>query len=108
MIYLQAALALLFIFVLLGVFYVVCRRLQNGGITAGRRIHIMESVSLGEKRSLHLVRLGEQVYFLGATSQTLSLLGTLDSAPDLPVESTVPSPFGKLAARFTSQGRKLQ
>jgi flagellar protein FliO/FliZ len=108
MIYFQALLALLFVLALLGVFYVVCRRLQNGGTAAGRRIQIVESLSLGEKRSLHLVRLGGRVYFLGATSQNLSLLGTLDSTPEVSGEVHSPTPFGKLAARFVSHGRKSQ
>jgi flagellar biosynthetic protein FliO len=108
MIYLQALLALVFVFALLGFFYVICRRLQGGGIAAGKRIQIVESVSLGEKRSLHLVRLGGQVYFLGATAQNLSLLGTLESAPEEVGERTSPTPLLKLAARVASYGRKSQ
>jgi len=45
---------------------------------AGRRLQALETLSLGDKRSVLLVRVDGQEFLLGATDKALSLLAKLD------------------------------
>lgn len=56
---------------------VVKRFLPRFGVTQGRRIHVVETVYLGPRRSLHLVRIGERALLIGGTNDGLSLVSDL-------------------------------
>lgn len=85
--YLQAITGLLVVFGLLAFLYVLGPRL--GGRLGGpspRRIQILERVSLGDKRALLLVRVGEESFLVGSTSQQVQLVAPVE----LDEESGVP------------------
>jgi flagellar biosynthetic protein FliO len=58
---------------------VLLRRWQAG---ANRRIDrqlaLVETLHLSQRRSVHLVRAGEQVFLIGSTDQAVTLLGQVD------------------------------
>ena len=79
MIYLQAASALALVIGLIGLFYYLSQRL-NERVTGGaskRRVQVIERTPLGDKRTLLLVRVGQQQLLLGATSNTISMLSVV-------------------------------
>jgi len=54
------------------------RRWQNGGSKrGGRQLAVLESLHLSQRRSVHLIRAGEQVFLIGATDQAVTLLGQI-------------------------------
>lgn len=69
------------------------RRLGRGG-----HLMVMESVRLSPKQALHLVRVGEQQFLVGATDQQISLI----SAVDLPAgeDEETPIPLGQDFSRL--------
>lgn len=82
MIYLQAASALALVIGLIGLFYYLGQRL-NERVTGGaskRNIQVIERTPLGDKRTLLLVRVGQQQLLLGATSSAISMLATVACA----------------------------
>ncbi len=81
MLYLQSVLALLLILGLLWILYRLYRRLEGRlpSLARPRRIQVVERASLGERRSLLLVSVGDEQFLLGATPQNLSLLARIDS-----------------------------
>lgn len=79
MIYLQSAMALLFILGLMWIALRLFRRLEGRlpGLSRPRRIQVVERASLGERRSLLLVSVGEEQFLVGSTPQSLSLLASI-------------------------------
>jgi flagellar biosynthetic protein FliO len=60
-------------------FALLLKRWQSGNLKrADRRLALVESLHLTSRRSVHLVRAGDQVFLIGATDQTISLLGQID------------------------------
>jgi flagellar biosynthetic protein FliO len=58
------------------------RRWQTGSLKgAARQLALVETLHLSQRRSLHLVRAGEQVFLIGATDQAVTLLGQVASTP---------------------------
>jgi flagellar biosynthetic protein FliO len=53
----------------------------TGAPLAGRRgyLKVLESVTLGTNRSIHLVRVGEKVMVIGATPEQVNTLGEIDA-----------------------------
>jgi flagellar biogenesis protein FliO len=59
---------------------------------------------LDGRRAIYLVRVGEQVFVVGASEAGLTKLGEIPAA-DLPVQASEPeSAFGKAMARALSRG----
>ncbi len=48
------------------------------GVGAGRHLRVVESLSLGQRRSICLVEAGDRVLVVGVTDQQITLLGTLE------------------------------
>jgi flagellar biosynthetic protein FliO len=52
------------------------RRWQTGGVRRpDRQLAVLETLHLNQRRSIHLVRAGEQTFLIGATDQAVTLLG---------------------------------
>jgi flagellar biosynthetic protein FliO len=46
----------------------------------GRRIHVVETVSLGPRKALHLVQIGHQQLLIGSTSEGITALADVTDA----------------------------
>jgi len=59
---------------------VVLKRIQKkqAGIHSERALTVMESVRLSPKQALHIVRVGEEYFLVGATDQNVNLLSQVD------------------------------
>lgn len=69
--------AVLALILVIAVFF---RRYQGGKFgNQNRQMSIVETLTLSPRRSLHLVRVGEQIYFIGATDQSITLLSETDT-----------------------------
>jgi flagellar protein FliO/FliZ len=64
----------------------VLRRFQTGAVTAGARIRVLESRTLGPKATLHLVSVGDRQLVVGLTPGRLVTLAELP-ADDLDIEA---------------------
>jgi len=64
--------------------WLVCRKLGGGSVGGGRTIRIGETVRLGPRKSLHLIRVGSKTLLVGATGDQLSLLA--DVSDQIPVD----------------------
>jgi len=95
------SLGAVFLILLLGALaiLVVKRLLPRIGVTQGRRIRVLETVYLGPRRSLHMVRIGDRILLIGGAHDGLSLLSDLtgfvspddaDPAPRKPHTFVVP------------------
>jgi flagellar biosynthetic protein FliO len=65
---------------------VLLKRWQAGNSRRpDRQLALMETLHLSQRRSVHLVRAGEQVFLIGSTDQAVTLLGQVNepSAPGL-------------------------
>ena len=78
----QVISGILLVFGLLALFYWLANRLNGGrGFRPGSsRIEIVEARNIGEKRTLLLVRVGEENFLLGATSAQISMLSSVSDA----------------------------
>lgn len=63
-----------------GVFWVMRRVSVRRVAPGGRQLQVMETVSLGANRSLHLVRVGGQTLLLGTTAQEVRNLADVTDA----------------------------
>ena len=96
MIYLQSLLALAFVLGLIILLYAAMKRWGDGMVgRKNRKIQVLESISLGEKRQLFLVQVQNQSFLLAAAGRQVSLLGTLEpeteaSAEEVPNKTLVP------------------
>jgi flagellar biosynthetic protein FliO len=81
MLYLETFSALGLILGLIGLLYWAGTRIDRrfGAGSPHRKMQLSERVSLGDKRSLLLVRIEGKAYVLGATNQNISLIATLDA-----------------------------
>jgi len=105
MIYFQAVSALALVLGLLGLFYYLVQRFNIGNSGGGskRQIQVIERAPLGDKRSLLIVRVGQEQFLLGATSGTISLLSSIEcessgSAANAEVEPS-DNPVSKISFR---------
>lgn len=73
------------ILVVIAIFFagVVLRRWQSGGGKAAvRQLAVLETLHLSQRRAVYLVRAGQQVFLLGATDQSINLLGQVTTTAD--------------------------
>lgn len=91
---------------------------RRGGPASGRHLELVETVHLGVKRSVAVLRLGDHVVLVGQSEQGLSGLGTFpasalaappaaDPAPVVAVAAAPPSPspFAAVLDRLTGKRR---
>jgi flagellar biogenesis protein FliO len=77
-------------------------------VKTNRQLSVLETVHLSPRQALHLVRAGERVLLVGATDQSLTLLGPVEFElpPDHPAaaEDSLPLPaaasFASLFSRY--------
>jgi flagellar biosynthetic protein FliO len=63
------------VLLLIVILAVLLRRYQGLKLTGKQRqMTVLETLSLTPRRALHLVRVGDRVYFIGATDQNITLL----------------------------------
>jgi flagellar protein FliO/FliZ len=81
------------VLVLIVVSLFVIQRLQmRGGLGSGRKqMTLLESLRLSPRQALHLVRVGKQVFLVGATDQALNVLGEVDPSLE-PVADSAAQP----------------
>ena len=59
------------------------RRWQgNGAGRAKKQFTILESHHLSPRQAIHLIQIGEQVFFIGATDQSISLISEIEMTPE--------------------------
>jgi|YNPBryulayer2012_1023412.scaffolds.fasta_scaffold00024_50 flagellar biosynthetic protein FliO len=64
------------------------RRRQNSGHPLYKKqIQVLETTHLSPHRALHLVKVGDQTYLIGATDHNIQLLSQLESPVFLPEKS---------------------
>jgi flagellar biosynthetic protein FliO len=81
----------------------VLRRWQGGGLASARRqLAVVESLRLSPRQTLHLVRVCDRVWLIGATDQALNLLAEGDPTVLQPVAA--PTPAGETAALALDDG----
>jgi flagellar biosynthetic protein FliO len=72
--------------------------------TRVRHLHLLETVRLSPKQSLHLVSIGDQQILIGATDQSIALITPVESSLDFtPAEASPPQPgldFASLLQTF--------
>ena len=90
---------------------------RRGGPTTGRHLDVVETVHLGVKRSVVVLRLGDHVVLVGQSEHGLSGLGTFPASalaarpeppPAVPVaaaSAAAPSSFAALLANLTGKRR---
>jgi flagellar biosynthetic protein FliO len=65
--------------------YLAGGRLWQSAAPRARRLEIVETLRIGPRQSLHLVRAGERCLLIGATEQSFTLLSDLaEGSADLP------------------------
>jgi len=66
------------------------RRWQGNGVGRSKKqFTILESHHLSPRQAIHLVQIGEQVFFIGATDQSISLISEIAMAPEESASSEV-------------------
>lgn len=85
------------------------RRRQNSGHPlCKKQIHVLETTHLSPHRALHLVKVGDHTYLIGATDHNIQLLSPLENSVFLPEKSEVlPAPSFPLADFATFFQRSL-
>ena len=80
--FLKVVLNLAIVLVLIVISLFVIQRLQlRGGLGSRKKqMTLLESLRLSPRQALHLVRVGKQVFLVGATDQALNVLGEVDSS----------------------------
>jgi len=71
-----------------GVLWLAKRFVSVRAVTGGQQMKVIETVTLGGNRSLHLLRVGSRTLLVGATSQQLSTLADVSEAAELPMALT--------------------
>ncbi len=56
----------------------------------GKRLHIIESISLGADKRIHLLKAGKTFALIATTSKTIEFLTTLDMEEDFLTEDEIP------------------
>jgi len=101
----------------------VLKQMQGGKSSCQKpqQLVVLESIHLSPRQALHLVRVGQQTLLIGATDNSINLVGELDStnatesifaeeenatptSPSLPAKTNISLNFGKLiAGKFARQ-----
>jgi flagellar biosynthetic protein FliO len=83
---------------------VIVRRWSNFSSTGSRvrHLHLIETIRLSPKQSLHLVSVGDRQLLIGATDQAIALITPVESSLDLsPEEAPQPAlDFASLLGTF--------
>lgn len=79
--------------------FVVKRLLPRLGVTHGRRMSVVETVSLGARKSLHIVQAGDRTLLVSDTREHLSLVADLTGCVDLGEEDEPPLPAAPVRRR---------
>jgi flagellar biosynthetic protein FliO len=74
----RTMLAVLIVIVLgISAIYVTKKILPKIANTSGKEIHIVETVHLGPRKSVHLIEIGNHRFLIGSTSENISKLADL-------------------------------
>lgn len=90
---------------------IVLKRVQRGktGIQSERTLSVVESIRVSPKQAMHLVRVGEKYFLVGATDQSLNLISQVDPFGEIekPTQSTnVEAPaFDELLEKATRENK---
>ena len=77
------------------------RRWQGNGVgRAKKQFTILESHHLSPRQAIHLVQVGEQVFFIGSTDQTISLISEITAELDETRPSSTELQSGPAQATF--------
>jgi len=64
--------------------FVIKRLLPKLGVTQGRRVHVIETVYLGPRKTLHVVQVGDRSLLLSGTRERLMLVADVTGSVDVP------------------------
>jgi flagellar biosynthetic protein FliO len=71
-----------------------------------RQLEVIETTRLSPRQALHLIRAGEQIFLVGATDQSISLIATLsqnnEEVKDKEVQEIKSAPFESILASISS------
>ena len=89
----------------------VVGRMSGGGTVRGRRISVLEQVTVGKEQKLLLARMGERLYFLAVTPGGVTILRELseeEAAQWMPPENPAPAAenFAQALRRVLEQRKK--
>ncbi len=86
------------------------RRMQSTGVSRARKqLTILESHHLSPRQTVHLVQVGDQVFLIGATDQSISMLSEVSLAISEQSETKVSSPVSlPFAETLAETARQLQ
>ena len=83
------------------------RRWQIGAFASARRqLTVLETTRLSPRQSLHLVRVGERAWLIGATDQALSLLAEVELLSEV-MQPDQPPPAPQSASAFAAALRRV-
>ncbi len=78
------------------------RRWQVGAFASARRqLTVLETTRLSPRQSLHLVRVGERAWLIGATDQAVSLLAEVELLSEV-MQPDQPAPAPQAASAFAA------
>lgn len=78
------------------------RRWQVGAFASTRRqLTVLETTRLSARQFLHLVRVGEQAWLIGATDQAVSLLAEVELLPEV-MQPDQSAPVPQAASAFAA------
>jgi flagellar biogenesis protein FliO len=60
--------------------WLVCRKLSCGWSAGGQTIRIGETVRMGPRKALHLIRVGKKTFLVGSTSESFCLLADVSDS----------------------------
>jgi len=67
--------------------FVIKRLLPKLGVTQGRRIHLVETVYVGPRKTLHVVQVGDRTLLLSGTREQLRLVADVTGSLDVPPQA---------------------
>ena len=102
---LSQSLAAVLVILVLGVaaIFVVKRLLPRIGVSQGKQVRVLETVYLGPRKSLYVVRVGERTLLVSGTRERLSLLADVTGSLP-PEEPDGPAPL----AEAPSSGKRFR
>ncbi|MCL4559584.1 MAG: flagellar biosynthetic protein FliO [Chloroflexi bacterium] len=84
------------------------RRWKGGPLkSASRRLKVIETLHLSPRRALHLVRVGDREFLIGATDQSIGMLSEIEGMPMPAPEDRAPAaslPFSELLSTAQAHG----
>lgn len=75
----------------------------NRGFSGGKgRLAVVETVRMSPRQALHLVRVGEQYFLVGATDQSVGLIAAVSPADAEPAAEVKPAPQSAFQPLFAA------